>query len=210
MPKDLGQEIQVGFIVFDAYRRAMEELLSHGQQNLLTKIQRNFGSAVSLGSVNPIVAQDYPKYLRYSIILLLYSFVENQLEEVCIKVGSDRNLSEEQVKNILGRNKLKNSKKFIRDNLVDMFQEDTKKSFCQSIENIFEPILFLSRVRNCIAHAGGDVSKSRDKRELQRGEKKYQGFRIDKNIIFLEEEFCQAVWIGAVSLFEDLSHLGCA
>jgi len=76
--EDIGQEIQVGFIVFDQYHRTMENLLRQGQKNILAKIQRDFGPKVSLESFNPIVAQDFPRYLRYSFIMLLYSFVENK------------------------------------------------------------------------------------------------------------------------------------
>ena len=95
MNRDIGQEIQVGFIVFEQYHRTMENLLRQGQKNILDKIKRDFGSQVSLESFNPIVAKDFPRYLRYSFIMLLYSFVENQLEVLCINIGSNHNLSED-------------------------------------------------------------------------------------------------------------------
>src|SRR2546428_6131101 len=101
MTNTLGQEIQIGLITLGYYRREMERLLRHGQENLLAKIQHDFGPKISLVSVNPIVAQDFPRYLRYSFIILLYSFVGNQLEAVCINVGLHKNFSEEEVKNFL-------------------------------------------------------------------------------------------------------------
>ena|SRR2546428_53078 len=88
------QKRQAAFYTLEYYQNEMGRLLRRGQENLLNRIQQTLGSGVSLESVNPIVARDFPRYLRYSFIALLVSFAENELEELCIEMGQDKGLSD--------------------------------------------------------------------------------------------------------------------
>ncbi|MDA2929189.1 hypothetical protein MYX84_04435 [Acidobacteria bacterium AH-259-O06] len=202
------QKIQAGLYILGYYHRDMERLLTRGQQNLSDKIQRALGSDLSLELVNPIVARDFPRYLRYSFIALLVSFAETQLEELCIEVGRRKSLSEEEVKGSLsGLGKVKKTKDFLKKNLREDFSGNTRQGFLQSMDKLYGPVLFLVRVRNCVLHSGGNISKSRsggDQEELKKRINKYAGFRIDNQFIVLEEEFCKVAAKKVQNLFSNL------
>jgi hypothetical protein len=202
------QKIQAGLYILGYYQREMEVLLRRGQANLSNKIRQILGSGLSLELVNPIVARDFSRYLRYSFIALLVSFAESQLQELCIEVGKRKTLSEEEVKNFLGGfGKIKKSKDFLKNHLEGLFSSSTRQSFLRSMDELYGPVLFLVRVRNCILHSGGNISKLKskgDQQELQRGVRKYAGFDITDQFILLEVEFCKYGEKVVLDLFDNL------
>ena len=158
MNDPVTEKIQTGLYILDYYQREMEGLLRRGQENLLDKIRQSPGSALSLELVNPIVARDFPRYLRYSFIALLVSFTESQLQELCIEVGRRNNLPEEEVKNSLrGPGKVKESKRFLKKHLADNFSSTTRRGFLRAMDKLYDPILFLVKSRNCILHSEGNI-----------------------------------------------------
>lgn len=189
------QKINAALYILDYYGREMEGLLRRGQDELSGKILETLGSGFSLESVNPIIARDFPRYLRYSFIALLVSFTEDHLQELCIEVGKCKSLSEKDVKDALKENgKVKNSKRFMKEHLKDYFSSTIQQEFLRAMDKLYEPTLFLVRVRNCILHSSGNVTKLKrieDQQELLRGVNRYSGFIIADDFIVLEKEFCK-------------------
>lgn len=201
-------KINVGLYILGYYGREMEGLLRQGQDDLSRKILETLGSGFSLESVNPIIARDFPRYLRYSFIALLVSFTEDHLQELCIEVGKCKGLSEKEVKDALKENgKVKNSKHFMKEHLKDYFSTTTRPEFLRAVDKLYEPILFLVRVRNCILHSSGYVTKLKrkeDQQELLKGVNRYSGFIIADDSIVLEREFCKVGKEVVQNLFTQL------
>lgn len=197
-----------GLYFLGYYHLEMEKLLKRAQTTLLNHIRKTLGIELPITSVNPVVALNFPQYLRYSFIALLVSFAESLLQELCIEVGKRTNLSEEKVKYSLnGWGKIKKSKKFLKDHLGCSYSTATRPGFLKSMDELFTPVLFLVRVRNCVLHSAGDILKLKnigDKKEFQKGINKYPGFQIDNQLILLDEEFCKEAKKSLDILFSNL------
>lgn len=212
---DLLVKKHAGLYFLDFYNSEMEKLLKKGQANLSNHIQNTLMIKLPLKSVNPIVALKFPQYLRYSFIVLLVSFTESLLQEICIEVGKRDNLIEKEVIDIItGNVKVGKKKKgiiemrkdFLKERMGKSYSNTTQQGFFRSIDELFSPILFLVIVRNCIVHSSGDVSKlaKSKQKKLQVAINKYPGFKIDNQLILLDEEFCKEATKKSGYLFSNL------
>jgi hypothetical protein len=191
------------------YQQEMEKMLTRLSEQFCRKNRL----ALPLASVNPILADQFPQYLRCSFVVLWVSTAEISLQGLCLEVGRRNGLCKEQVKACLaGNGKIKKSKDFLKCLAGEQFANSTRVGFLQSMEKLFIPLLFFARVRNCLLHADGDISKltkNGDKKELRNGARKggYPGFQIVNDHIVLNEEFCRHVEKEVDCLFTHLSYL---
>lgn len=208
------QKTTIGLITLDSYYKSMEKLLTTAQRGILEKYQKILPgqNSPSLEELNPFFAIDFPRYLRYSFIALLVSFLETQLQEICIEKGNQKGLTEDEVKRELsGEGKVKKAKKFLKEQLVDQFSDSPgkspRKTFLQQWDPKWEPTLFLVRVRNCILHAGGEISKLKrqsDRESLEVGKCPWKGYSIENDQIMLGDEFCVAAYGEIKTRFNSL------
>ena len=208
------QKTTIGLITLHSYYNSMEKLLARAQSGILEKYQEILQgqNSLSLEELNPFFAIDFPRYLRYSFIALLVSFLETQLQEICIEKGSQKGLKEDEVKRKLsGEGKVKKAKKFLKEQLVDRFSdspgESPRKTFLRQWDPKWESTLFLVRVRNCILHAGGEISKLKrkaDRESLQVGNCPWNGYSIENDRIMLGDVFCAAAYREITTRFNSL------
>ena len=138
-----------------------------------------------------VFGQVFPRCLRYSFVMLLYSIVENEIVAVCGEVRKRRNLSELAGKETpLGRCKTFLSKTCGIDFGVSEW----------------EKLTILEKVRDCVAHAGGRVGASRDKGFLEGIATLGKGITISEHPIFkgvlcVDQKFCLDSSDAAISLF---------
>jgi hypothetical protein len=74
-----------------------------------------------------------------------------------------------------------------------LFSPGTLPSFRKGIRELFDPVLFMAKVRNCIVHDSGNISelKPEKRNKLLGGVGTYLGFDILEKIIVLEDKFCK-------------------
>ena len=101
----------------------------------------------------PKLLDIFPMTLRYSYVTILYMHVESMLSELCDALCDQRSLSL-RVSHLNG-SLLERSKRY-----VFKFA-----GFVQSTSD-WNTIDELSKIRDCIVHAGGEVARSRDEKYL--------------------------------------------
>lgn len=139
--------------------------------------------------------QVFPRCLRYSFIVFLYSAVETELEALRRELIKRRKLSEVPVS--AKATPLERCKTFLCTNFSLDFG---------SIP-VWEKLLTLEKVRDCIAHTGGQIEVSRDRAFLERMAKSDIGFGISEHSVFrgrlrIEKEFCFSSANAAITFFD--------
>jgi len=123
----------------------------------------------------------FPRYYRYSFIVLLFLIVENQLNKLCDNIKNRRNLStrvNELSGGIIGR-----SRTYLQ-NVADI-----------SFTN-WQFVYDLLKIRNCIVHALGNIKLSRDEVRLRQVAAQQIGLSISNedfpevDVLLISEEFC--------------------
>ncbi|MBI3603138.1 MAG: hypothetical protein HY205_01640 [Nitrospirae bacterium] len=136
----------------------------------------------------------FPRCLRYSFLIFLYSVVETDLTALCKEVRKRRNLPEEPVSR--KKTPFERCKSFL------------SKSCGIDFESVpaWEQLKILEKVRNCIVHADGCVQVSRDKEFLERKVASGIGLTlsdhsVSKGRLYVDQEFCTASSNAAISFF---------
>lgn len=136
----------------------------------------------------------FPRSLRYSFVMFLFSIVENQLVVLCEELRRRKNLAEE---NMTGRmSPLERCKAFLSNTCAIDF----------GAVRAWERLAILEKVRNCIAHAGGRVEDSRDKECLEKLATDGVGISISghptsKGLLAIEPRFCKDSTDAAIEFF---------
>jgi hypothetical protein len=157
----------------------------------------------------------FRNFFRYSFVVLVNLFVESSLRELCCAVQDLKEITE-RVPNPRS-NIIEKRKKFLCEAGVSVSQE------------LWEPITTLTKVRNCIIHASGKVSRSNSKDEQYLREVAKQGLGIlisdiyserelhalyrEGDMLVLEAKYCTQIVEDIAKLFEllcDAAGLGFA
>lgn len=139
--------------------------------------------------------QVFPRCLRYSFIVFLYSVVETELEALRGELIKRRELSEGPVS--VKVSPLERCKTFLSANF----------SFDFGSIPVWEKLLTLEKVRDCIVHTGGRIEVSRDRAFLEKMAKSDIGFGISEHSVFrdrlhIEQEFCVSSANAAITFFD--------
>jgi len=83
------------------------------------------------------------------------------------------------------------------------------KRLCNFEESVIEALpwpssVFEGNVRDCIVHTSGEVSRSRDKKELETKNGKVPGYSLQQGEIWLQKEFCEWALPSMEVFFRDL------
>lgn len=96
----------------------------------------------------------FPNFLRYSFVVLIVLILENKLRELCAIVAKSKGKDSP----VYWQGAIKKYKKFLESNCVSVDEDDY---------DYWRPMHDLKKVRNCIVHASGDVTLSKDKVRLR-------------------------------------------
>lgn len=131
----------------------------------------------------------FPRFLRYSFLVLLFFAVENQLNQVCDAIAHRRNLTL-RVKDIRASGTIATFRTYL--------QKVAELSDLGS--TLWEPIMELADLRNCIVHALGKVPSEKEGERLRQIVKKTPGLSIgdedygQPDVLLITPEYCsQAV-----------------
>ncbi len=187
-------------MVLDYYQSEMEGLLGQRKDELAGKIQKIGGGKIPIDSFMSVWTHDFPRYLRYSFMILLVSFAEDKLPALCVDVGRHQHLDEKKVREKLDEirkrkkiSKIESTRFFLEESLSILFRPSTLPGFRKGIRELYAPVLFMNRVRNCIVHDSGNISElnPEKRKELLGNVGSFPGFDIRKEVIMLEDKFCK-------------------
>ncbi len=133
--------------------------------------------------------QLFPRCLRYSFVVFLYSVIETELISFCREFSKRRNLPD---LNLQG-------KKFSFERCKPFLS----KTVGIEIGNVsaWNRLTFLEKVRNCIAHTGGIVEDSKDKKLLKEAAGAGIGITISEGRLDIESTYCKASTDAAIEFF---------
>ncbi|MHB8770347.1 MAG: hypothetical protein ACYC7J_05070 [Syntrophales bacterium] len=201
MARPFSENGTAELMVLDYYQSEMEGLLGQRKEDLASKIQKISGGKIPIDSFMSVWTHDFPRYLRYSFVVLLVSFAEDKLSALCVDIGGHQPLDEGQVTDKLKEirknkriGKIESTKFFLEESLGGLFSSGTLPSFRKGIRELYEPVLFMVKVRNCIVHDSGNISElepEKRRTELLGGIGLFPGFDIREEVIVLEGEFCK-------------------
>jgi hypothetical protein len=161
--KILHDEIETALRGLSDYQVNMEKQLvilqKEEQANALARMEdidsgRDFSNEYIYEEYTPAYEFTFPRYLRYSFIVLLVLTLEYQLTNLCNEISECRGLH---IKvNDLRIDAVGRFKKYLRD-----------FAGISGIEELWERIEDLFKVRNCIAHGAGNIHSSRNQERLR-------------------------------------------
>jgi hypothetical protein len=145
-----------------------------------------------------------PNFLRYSCVVLLYLIVENKLGELCKAADSPRKNPPPPPPR---QRVIRTYEKYLSQNM--------------GIAGLqWEHLYELSKVRNCIVHASGNVEASNDRDYLRQLAEKGIGISIsgqnedfqdslkplymDEHMLMLKPEYCKRIIKNVHAFFEEL------
>jgi hypothetical protein len=123
-------------------------------------------------------SQDFPKIMRNSLFVSIYTFLEDKIVELC--VPSEDTLLK--LSDIKGQG-IEQASIYLKKVLRIDFPDNSKEWHYIKKANL---------IRNCIVHSRGDVSKSRNEAKIRNAVQDMQSVSIDKmGYIKLDEELCE-------------------
>lgn len=197
---EFPQSVNLGFALLTFYLLGIEDQLKRTQAEVENKFQEMIEQKLPLRKFNPFLAEDFPRYQRYSFIALLCSYTETQLEDVCFQLGKRRKLPPKQrykyyKKTVRKSSNFHYTRGFLSKHLIS--PNSHAKEQWAAIDKLWsQRIEFLRILRNCIMHAGGEVHRLRSPTEqtiLKGASGQWPGYKISKKRVFLEEVFCAEV-----------------
>ncbi|MBL7119125.1 MAG: hypothetical protein ISS53_00400 [Dehalococcoidia bacterium] len=146
----------------------------------------------------------FTNWFRYSFVVLLCLFVEDKLRELC-----------EVVVDVKGYPGLSTPP---RGDVVRTYMRHLNRAGMPASDSLWESIRDLYRVRNCIVHTSGNVTRSRDEHILrniaERGlgitisDFRYRGtpdpLYLEDNMLVIEPMYCNRAVSDVRQLFEEL------
>lgn len=185
----MERRITFGLFALALYWNDMETLLEGRQEEIVERAKRIMDIDLPIAEIDPMRATEFPKYLRYSFVGLLVSFIEIQLEAVCEEIGERLNLPPgDRYQELKARNPrptvMERSKGFLRKHLDQTRPKVNRLPWVK--------IQFLFRLRHCVLHAGGNLAKIKragDRNELTKASGKIDGYSVKAGIVTLERRF---------------------
>ncbi|MBD1571586.1 hypothetical protein [Aliivibrio sp. S10_S31] len=130
--------------VESSHERDFDEL-----QTLISTVQEE-SNECEVPAIEIYFLKQYSRFHRNSTILICYSILESNMVAICEKYASQRKLPIK-LADLNGNGILKCKKYLENFEIVDFNEPEIKKHW--------EKLPVLSKLRNCIAHAEGDLSK---------------------------------------------------
>ncbi|MBI5028921.1 MAG: hypothetical protein HZB51_00160 [Chloroflexi bacterium] len=154
---------------------------------------------VELDEAKWIYESYFPRFLRYSLIVTTVMILETQLAELCDVIKNKKGLAV-RAKDLKG-DTLSQCKKYL---------EDVAK--VSLIQSLWDKVIDLSKVRNCIVHAMGDMELSNDRIRLRDLVKANQGLTtgdtvfsgLEKNTLYISPDYCMLSIENIRQVFEDI------
>ncbi|MBI5301389.1 MAG: hypothetical protein HY868_04560 [Chloroflexi bacterium] len=182
-----------------AFETGQEEIRSVIARIRSEKENANPEMVEEIDSVKEIYENYFPHFLRYSLIVTIVMILETQMIRLCDKIKLDRGLSMRS-KDLKG-DTLNQCKRYLED-VANLSLE----------QSLWDHIVDLSKVRNCIVHAMGDIELSNDRNHLRELVRRNQGLRIgdtvfsglEKNILDLSPEYCRRSIQNVLTLFDNI------
>lgn len=188
------------------YLKTMEEQLTLAASDSKQKLNELFSDAKFANSYDRAVVdteyamhheqfgERFPKYLRYSFIVLLFSFLETWLPAVCDEIKD--------------RRKLTLRSRDLRGNLLNQVKTYLKKLAQVDVaEEFWRPLYIINAVRDCIVHTSGDVTRSRDRKQLEQETGRWPGYLVRQDCVVVEREFCEFALESTEKLINELFRL---
>lgn len=161
------------------YHLFMEDMFERAeleQRSFLDKLSSSTNSAKHTASIielhcahEELYGDAYPRHLRYSMVFLVYSIAEAQLNSYCKQLGSI-NKENIQIGDLQGQG-IDRAKRYLAKVLRILALDD----------KCWLPISDLCKVRNAITHCNGLISESSDRKHLLALAKKDVGISIDRD-----------------------------
>ena len=137
--------------------------------------------------------RDFPSKMRYSFLVLLHIIFETRLLSACNEISRRRNIDikEKQLKGP----PIERANIFLR-RIVHIFPKNQKP---------WQTLSDLQKVRDCIVHANGKVSESRDKKHFEDVFSKDIGVSVDDSgYLKIERRYCEHSLDATKAFFNDL------
>lgn len=115
----------------------------------------------------------YTNFFRYSFIVLLCLVLDDWLHRLCLAVQEFKHLP----------NPLEQGKDILRD-----YKRYLAKANVIVTDNLWEFAFDLQKVRDCVVHTSGNISRSRDKEHLRNLAKRKIGIEISTRGYYSEQE----------------------
>lgn len=179
------------------YHLFMEDMFERAeleQRSILDKLSSSANSAKHTASIigmhcahEELFGDTYPRHLRYSMVFLVYSIAEVQLNRYCKQLGST-NKEAIQIGDLQGQG-IDRAKRYLAKVLRVINLED----------KCWRPISDLCKVRNAITHCNGLISESSDRKHLLALVKKDIGISIDRE---------KRLNIDEIYISDSIGHIG--
>ncbi|GGN37559.1 MULTISPECIES: hypothetical protein [Marinomonas] len=185
-PMDLrypGTEIKVELIVLRAYLSQMEKGVNSVCENYIMEEEKTFKDAeyYEYQHVYTIAEDELPRIIRMPFVVSIYALFENSVERLLdyAKIKENKELS---LKDINGRSPLSKQNKYMKHVLGYDYQ------FSSTIMNKINNI---SKVRNYVAHANGNISNiSKEKiKDLEKIADEVVGLTVDPKFIDISYDY---------------------
>ena len=201
---DWSERWETEFLLFfKLFSRMLEDHIAEARETAYESSRRALGRPsqhASLSNLNLIWNRYYLQYLRYSIVTSGAARLEVFLTEYCDALGRELNLAEcERIDRFKSKNRnrspLAKPEQFIRKHL-GMFDD---------WESVWENANGWMRIRNCVLHAGGELTKlkrkQRNKLKTQLTSDEWAFVSIEQILIF-QEDYLNSFIRGFTKIFE--------
>lgn len=143
----------------------------------------------------------YTNFFRYSFVILLFLALEDWLHKLCLAVQDINGIP-----NPPPKNSLKEYRKYLIEAKI-------------SVSNKLWGVAYdLQKVRDCIVHTSGDVTRSRDEKYLKAMAQRNKGLKIssqldrvdeeplylDNDMLFIQSDYCESTIKNIKVLIEEL------
>jgi len=181
---ELQRDVFTELWLLEKYLANMEAKLGDLQEEVYKDLEdKAAGIDVDLNALkgsHDFFLEDFRQKLRCSYVVILVSSLETILESMCDDFG-DRNDVRVRFNDLRG-DLINRTKKYLRK--VRKYDRDLPSTFWESIQDII-------KVRNCIVHQAGNVSRSGKEANLRSLQGQCEGYSVEGDQIVLENGFCE-------------------
>jgi hypothetical protein len=138
--------------------------------------------------------EDFPRMVKYSQVIAIFSFLETRLGLLCEEVHSRRPELNKHTKRQPSKNTVEESQEFLSIPSLN----------CEISQ--WPAIETLVLVRNCVAHGNGWIERIRKPEKLRNMLSSVHGLDEDKGRIVVSEVYIERAYRSIYTLFEEAFH----
>lgn len=136
--------------------------------------------------------KDFPSKIRYSFVVLLHIIFETRLHAACNEIAKRNNIDLKE--NDLRGGPIERARNYL-----------TKKANVKISNQIaWQVMTDHQKIRDCIVHTNGDISKSKDKNRILEIGKKGIGIVIDHDELYIEADYFKFTLETLRQFFDDI------